>query len=270
MIKFFRHIRKNLLEEGKTTKYLKYAIGEIILVVIGILIALQVNNWNENRLEQSRIKEYARSLVQDLNSDIAMLQVSMTQAQFIYKQIDSLGKYMRSTPVEQLSNTDLFILTHDALYKPFMWSRATIDELKSSGSLRYITNDSIEKRLVAYEAFSRHLDSDYEGDYSNYDASTNIRARVIDFNDPYFAEILKVEATEAGVSKRRYFESPYYFKSKENEFPLLTQDRALLAEFTNKQIHIQNSVRVRGFLEMPRIIEDAQELISMLKDEYEL
>jgi Family of unknown function (DUF6090) len=49
MIKFFRHIRRNLMETGKTGKYLKYALGEIILVVIGILIALQINNWNEKR-----------------------------------------------------------------------------------------------------------------------------------------------------------------------------------------------------------------------------
>ena len=49
MIKFFRKIRQNLLSEGKTGKYLKYAIGEIILVVIGILIALSINNWNENQ-----------------------------------------------------------------------------------------------------------------------------------------------------------------------------------------------------------------------------
>lgn len=49
MIKFFRNIRQKLLKEGKTTNYLKYAVGEIVLVVIGILIALQVNNWNEER-----------------------------------------------------------------------------------------------------------------------------------------------------------------------------------------------------------------------------
>ena len=47
MIKFFRKIRQNLLMENKTSKYFKYAIGEILLVVIGILIALSINNWNE-------------------------------------------------------------------------------------------------------------------------------------------------------------------------------------------------------------------------------
>jgi len=49
MIKFFRKIRRQLLTENRFSKYLLYAIGEIVLVVIGILIALQINIWNENR-----------------------------------------------------------------------------------------------------------------------------------------------------------------------------------------------------------------------------
>mgnify|MGYP000731225644 CR=1 FL=1 len=53
MIKFFRKIRYNLMSENRTGRYLKYAIGEIILVVIGILIALQINNWNEHKKEIS-------------------------------------------------------------------------------------------------------------------------------------------------------------------------------------------------------------------------
>ena len=57
MIKFFRHIRKDLMEKNKTGKYLKYAIGEIVLVVIGILIALQINNWNENRKLSNKKRE---------------------------------------------------------------------------------------------------------------------------------------------------------------------------------------------------------------------
>ena len=69
MIKFFRKIRQNLLMENKTGKYLKYAIGEIILVMIGILLALQINNWNEQR--KAKVKEAALllNLTQDLRSD---------------------------------------------------------------------------------------------------------------------------------------------------------------------------------------------------------
>ena len=54
MIKFFRKIRQNLLMENKTGRYLKYAIGEIILVMIGILLALQVNNWNQQRIAMQK------------------------------------------------------------------------------------------------------------------------------------------------------------------------------------------------------------------------
>ncbi len=56
MIKFFRKIRFNLMSENKTGKYFKYAIGEIVLVVLGILIALQINNWNEQR-KQRKLEE---------------------------------------------------------------------------------------------------------------------------------------------------------------------------------------------------------------------
>lgn len=69
MIKFFRNIRQNLLKEGKTTKYLKYAIGEIFLVVIGILIALSLNNWNENRKQEQNLKKVYRVIVEDLEKD---------------------------------------------------------------------------------------------------------------------------------------------------------------------------------------------------------
>ena len=66
MIKFFRSIRKSLLSEGKKSKYFKYAIGEIVLVVIGILIALQINNWNENRKSQEKIDNYFEKMLVEM------------------------------------------------------------------------------------------------------------------------------------------------------------------------------------------------------------
>jgi len=73
MIKFFRHIRQNLLMENKTGKYFKYAIGEIILVVIGILIALSINNWNEERLVNLQIKTNLINLSTAINQDLELL-----------------------------------------------------------------------------------------------------------------------------------------------------------------------------------------------------
>lgn len=90
MIKFFRHIRQKLLSENKFSKYLIYAIGEIILVVIGILIALQINNWNENRLKQEQlISVYERTLT-DIENDVQELSVNLdyyTGIEYIFKRV---------------------------------------------------------------------------------------------------------------------------------------------------------------------------------------
>ena len=69
MIKFFRKIRYNLIDKNKTGKYLKYAIGEIVLVVIGILIALSINTWNENRKNKISESEYYCKILADFELD---------------------------------------------------------------------------------------------------------------------------------------------------------------------------------------------------------
>src|SRR6056297_1764772 len=70
MLRFFRQLRKDQLMSYKTRKYLLYAIGEIFLVVIGILIALQVNNWNEERLINNQLDTYFRQIHGELDSDL--------------------------------------------------------------------------------------------------------------------------------------------------------------------------------------------------------
>ena len=74
MFKYFRQLRLNLFSESKTGKYLKYALGEIILVVIGILIALQINNWNEYRKEQNMEQQYLLGIKEDLEVDIPFIE----------------------------------------------------------------------------------------------------------------------------------------------------------------------------------------------------
>ena len=97
MIKFFRRIRQQLLSEGNTGKYLKYAIGEIILVVIGILIALQVNNWNEGKkIEQEQLL-FLNTLKEDLNNDLEQLDQILTFQQEKLDTINVLKEEMLST-----------------------------------------------------------------------------------------------------------------------------------------------------------------------------
>jgi hypothetical protein len=78
MIKFFRKIRQRLLTENKFSKYLIYGIGEIVLVVIGILIALQINNWNQSKQEKTSLSEYLTSIAQNIKVDIENLEYIKT------------------------------------------------------------------------------------------------------------------------------------------------------------------------------------------------
>ncbi|MCB0647861.1 MAG: hypothetical protein KDC49_14430 [Saprospiraceae bacterium] len=73
MVKIYRNIRQKLLSESKTGKYIKYAVGEIVLVVIGILIALQVNNWNEGRKSKLQQTVFLKNIRQDLMNDLVQL-----------------------------------------------------------------------------------------------------------------------------------------------------------------------------------------------------
>ena len=70
MIKFFRRIRQQLLSENKLSKYLLYAFGEIVLIVIGILIALQVNNLNEQSKTRDREQKYLVAIKSELNNNL--------------------------------------------------------------------------------------------------------------------------------------------------------------------------------------------------------
>ncbi|MDZ7614448.1 MAG: DUF6090 family protein [Flavobacteriaceae bacterium] len=76
MIKLFRKIRQKLIEDNKIGSYLKYAIGEIILVVIGILIALQINNWNENRKDRKQMRTNIQSIKEDIENDLSDFRIT--------------------------------------------------------------------------------------------------------------------------------------------------------------------------------------------------
>ena len=109
MIKFFRKIRQRLLTENKFSKYLIYAIGEIILVVIGILIALQINNWNEDRQNKQKIITIFKDVQEDLLNDVKEISNFLEIAEIT----DSLAQKIISGEIKKddytnNSNNDLF------------------------------------------------------------------------------------------------------------------------------------------------------------------
>jgi len=145
MIKFFRKIRQNLLMENKTGKYLKYAIGEIVLVVIGILIALQVNNWNESRklrnTEIGLLKELRADLtatLDDLKSDIELVNRTLTNT-------DSIHKKMRINLMNK--STEPFPVKINHLLNPILYPKLGAYEALQSYGINNISNDEIKVKV---------------------------------------------------------------------------------------------------------------------------
>ena len=100
MIKFFRRIRQNLLSEGKTGKYFKYAIGEIVLVMIGILLALQVSNWNQDRKDS--ISE--RKILNNIHRDFIQNKASFDKLKVInYKNLATLDSIVEMLQEGEIS-----------------------------------------------------------------------------------------------------------------------------------------------------------------------
>lgn len=151
MIKFFRRIRYDLMEKNKTGKYLKYAIGEIILVVVGILIALQVNNWNQLNNEKILEKEYLSSLLQDLDFDINSYRTTIRSDSSKVENARLLLQKFKQAETwtkDDLANTFREI----AINANMKVQRVTIDEIKSSGRITLIRNKELRLHLMTYYA----------------------------------------------------------------------------------------------------------------------
>ena len=150
MIKFFRKIRYDLMEKNKTGKYLKYAVGEILLVVIGILIALQINNWNENRKAQAEEQKILTVLFQEIKTAKETCQAEL---EIELKNIKSYEKVLGNN--ESQKN----ILNHtkvDSLFFRLTWgvgenaSEITaVTEIQNSGNTTKIRSEPIRRQITA-------------------------------------------------------------------------------------------------------------------------
>jgi hypothetical protein len=156
MIKFFRKIRKNLLIENKTGKYFKYAIGEIVLVVIGILIALQIGDYNESRKRQEFSKEILKLIDQNLQQDSIALKEEFDKALKAVQLTDSLlYQVSKLNYSEQLNNWMGKIIT----FERFKSQSSAFEVLKAKG-IDIITNNKLQLDLISY--YDKDLFAVYE------------------------------------------------------------------------------------------------------------
>jgi len=178
MIKFFRNIRKTLVNEGKTTKYLKYAIGEIVLVVIGILIALQINNWNEQRKLDLKEKSLLAAIHEEFLKNKIQLDLTVSQHNLV---LNSCKKLIDLFPlnIKKINLDSISLYLYNSKNAPsFNPSQGSINAIINSSSFDIIRNDTLRDLLISWP----DLVADYR---ENEIGSRKLLNRLI---EPYFSE----------------------------------------------------------------------------------
>jgi hypothetical protein len=224
MIKFFRKIRQKLLSENKFSKYLIYAIGEIILVVIGILIALQINNGNEYRKERAE--------------EIKMLENFKTTIKGDFDQVNSFSKTFDETDraiYYLLKHMEEGLAYNDSLKTHFRQTTALfspkIDQevfaTLSSTDLNIISNDSLKNEIISYYSFAKRAFDVRINRYAKImeDASKNIFSSRFNelwgntWNDPHFIDSLqnKTMKPKNYEELKKDEEYLYFLKSLKNQ-----------------------------------------------------
>lgn len=149
MIKFFRKIRQQLLTENKFTKYLLYAIGEIALVVIGILIALQINNWNAQQKESTLELRYLLALSEEFNQNLigikAVDSLVLSQNRAAKELLKHTHPNIQSITEEEFRTQ--FHIAFKEFYR-FYPSTSVLQEMISSGHLAKLKNSLLKKELT--------------------------------------------------------------------------------------------------------------------------
>jgi hypothetical protein len=268
MIRMFRRLRADLVHDGKARSYLAYALGEILLVIVGIVIALQVNNWNEERLEQRQVRRHAHALIKDLERDIEMAAPIMRQIDLSLKNIRALDTYTRGKRLDQLDNLDLYQLTSDIGYRSYEWHRGAFEQMKNAGTLQQIRNFDLASKITAYDALTHHLDQDYVDDRERLQEARRIADQVVDSGypaDPRF---------EAFFREMEMLRRPFEFPSPELHAIYADTRLQLLADDI-RQVRVMSNayqsasgMQVRLEYEIPALVANAREIIALLRQEY--
>ena len=192
--------------ENKTGKYFKYAIGEIVLVVIGILIALQINNWNENRKANTLEKNYYCLLLDDLNQDKQQVEVLKT---LVKERIDYSNQMISVIQQNQSDATEFGKNLRYAIRlgtKSFQPNDATYQDIKSSGNLSIIKDKNIIKALNTYfkttDGYSKTILKNVDLDFNQLSSFKNwLDIGVFNANDEFYKDKIFTEDIRQKLSE---------------------------------------------------------------------
>lgn len=201
MIKFFKKIRRALLSENKLSKYLIYALGEIILVVIGILIALQFNSFNQKRLDKQAAKNVLHRLIEDIKADnirLKYIDSSYTVNLENIKEVYNILALESITDTLQLEKVSFF---SGADIKDVNSVRATFDEMINTGSIYKLDNDILIGQTIEYYRLVN------ENTYQSREDRREFRNL---FYGPEFMDYWYIRSTSKNYMEvaKRFFEDP--------------------------------------------------------------
>jgi hypothetical protein len=155
MIKFFRYIRKQLLTENKFSKYLIYAIGEIILVIIGILLALQINNSNSERIEKKTFQSNLQFVIEDLEQDKTDLVRLKNERQRVWKKADLILQTVKKRKI--LSTSEIYENSEIMLWKSFEINANGLERILSSNLYESFEFQPVRKKIRRYQIVYRRI-----------------------------------------------------------------------------------------------------------------
>lgn len=252
--------------EARARNYLLYAVGEILLVIVGIVIALQVNNWNEERLEQQQVRRYAHALISDLESDIRMAEPIVRMIKLSLRNMNALDSYTRGRRLDQYDNLDLWQLTSGIGYRSYEWHRAAFEQMKNAGALEGFKNFDLVKKITAYDALTHHLDQDYINDSERVREADGLADEVVDSGYPINPQVEDLMRQIYGGS----FEFPsarLHEIYADTRLQLLTADVRKIRVMSNKYQRA-GGMQARSDREIPMLLANAKEIVRLLQQEY--
>ncbi len=150
MSKFFRKIRQKLLQQNRITRYMVYAIGEIILVVIGILIALSINNWNSNRIQKNKEILHLNNIERDLNDQLTIIESQLAYESLVNQIATPIIAYYKANQTFKIDSIFTKNIGNLTGRKTFTKNAPTYTELISSGNIDIISNNALKDQIIKY------------------------------------------------------------------------------------------------------------------------
>ncbi|MGB5189981.1 DUF6090 family protein [Robiginitalea sp.] len=147
MFRFFRSLRQSLIGKNQSGKYLKYALGEIVLVVIGILIALQINTWNEGLVNKKKEKEYLNNLIEDLKTQENLVNTQIRHEATMRGNCEKALKYLNA---EKIPGDSVSKYLETVTRRTFVVNDPTFQDLKSSGNILLIKDSDLRKKILSF------------------------------------------------------------------------------------------------------------------------